>query len=407
MKIVQAHKFYWYRDGASNYALDLSKMLEKRGQLVIPFAMKHPKNLKSGYAKYFVSTMDLADPRKVGLINKIKFAGRMFYSLEAKRKMTRLVREKQPDIVHLHNIYHHISPSILPVFKKAGIPVVMTLHDYKLICPNYTMFHHGRIHEEDCRGWYGSCVKNRCLKDSRAQSRIVRWEMIFHHKIKRYYERCVDKFIAPSEFILNKCVEHGWDKDKFVHIPHPIDLARFKPSRVDGDYVAYVGRLSEEKGLETLIAAAALTSRINYKIIGTGPAETYLKGLVDGNNMGNIEFTGFKTGQELDSLLKGAKLMVVPSIWYENYPLSVLEPKALGKVVIASKIGGIKEMLPKELLVPPENPKKLAEKIEHWYKAGENKRERLGNVLRQDVQKINNPKDHLKAILNLYKDLIK
>ncbi|MFH1766714.1 MAG: glycosyltransferase, partial [Patescibacteria group bacterium] len=251
MKIIQAHKFYWYRDGASNYALFLSELLRNKGHEVIPFAMQNPKNLDSAYGKFFVSGAELDDPSQVSLSKKIKYAGRMFYSCEAKHKMKALLRSESVDIVHLHNIYHHISPSILPVIKKKGIPIVMTLHDYKLICPNYTMFHHGAVHEEDCKGWYGSCVKNKCMKDNRMQSRIVCAEMIFHHKIMKYYERYVDKFIAPSRFMMGKCIEMGWGADRFISLPNPIDKEQKATNKkqVDGDYVAYVGRLSEEKGL--------------------------------------------------------------------------------------------------------------------------------------------------------------
>src|SRR3989338_2357584 len=252
MTIIQAHKFYWRRDGASNYALDLASLLEERGHTVVPFAMKHTQNLKNQYERFFVSRMELGDASKLSLGQKMCYAGRMFYSFEARRRMQNLLRQEKVDIVHLHNIYHHISPSILPVIKKKGIPIVMTLHDWKLICPNYSMFHHGAVHEEDCRWWYGTCVKNKCFRDSRLLSSVVRWEMIFHHKIMRYYERYVDKFIAPSQFMMEKYVEHGWDRRKFVQIPLPIEKKQETRNKKQGEedrgYVAYVGRLSEEKG---------------------------------------------------------------------------------------------------------------------------------------------------------------
>jgi len=406
MHIVQAHKFYWYRDGASNYALFLSKLLEGNGHTIIPFSMHHPKALPSRYDKYFVSHMDLEDPEAVSIWQKLRYAGRMFYSLEAKKHMRTLLAEQSVDVVHLHNIYHHISPSILGEIKKQGIPIVMTLHDYKLIAPNYTMFHHGAVHEEDATGWYSTCVKHKCMKDSYAQSALVQAEMIFHHKIMKYYERYVDRFIAPSQFILDMCVTHGWPKEKFTHIPHPIDSMAYAVSNKPGDYVAYVGRLSEEKGLQTLVDAAIQTPHIPYKIVGDGHLMPVLKERIEKENIPNITLTGFQTGKALHTLLNEARVLVVPSIWYENYPLSILEPKALGKVVLGSDIGGIKEMLPKELLSQAGDASSLAKSITLWYGATSAKRKNMGATLRKEIELGNDPGVHIAAIEAVYQEVI-
>ncbi|MBP9760731.1 MAG: glycosyltransferase family 4 protein [Candidatus Magasanikbacteria bacterium] len=406
MNIVQAHKYFWHRDGASNYALFLSEELQKKGHTVIPFSMHHPSALPSPYSPYFVSEMDISDPQKVSFRKKIQSVGRMLYSLEAKRNMERLLSEHQVDVVHLHNIYHHISPSILPVIKKRNIPIIMTLHDYKLISPNYTMFHHGEIHEEDAVGWYGTCVKNKCMKDSRIQSRVVRAEMIFHHKIMKYYERYVDQFIAPSQFILDICVKHGWNKNRFIHIPHPIDTTHVTPpTKKDGGFVAYVGRLSEEKGLHVLLDAAKKTPDISYKIVGTGPELLGITKRIHTEKISNVRCTGFQTGESLQKLLEEARLFVVPSLWYENYPLSILEPKALGKIVIGSRIGGIPELLPKELLVKPNDAKSLAQAIETWYYAPLQIRKKMSSTLRKQVEVNNDVETHIRRIEESYNNM--
>ena len=405
MNIIQAHKFYWWRDGASNYALYLSELLEKDGNRVIPFAMRHKNNLSSKYDKFFVSELELQDPGKVGLRKKISSVFRMMYSVEARKRMKELLREEKIDMLHLHNIYHHISPSILPVAKKKGIPVVMTLHDYKLICPNYTMFHHGKIHEEDCKGWYLNCVKNKCMKDSRLQSLIVAKEMFFHHKVMKYYEKYVDKFIAPSQFIMKKCIEFGWPKEKFVHIPHPIDMSKFSVQNQNKGYVAYVGRLSEEKGIKVLLSAAERTKDVQYKIVGEGPLLEELKVEVSKKGLSNIEFTGFKSGKELEEIIKNARLLVLPSLWYENYPISVLEAKSMGKVMVGSNIGGLREMLPKDMLVKPGDVEELAGAIEKWHSTSEGEREKRGLELRKEVEKVNDPVKHVQEIEKLYKSL--
>ena len=237
------------------------------------------------------------------------------------------------------------------------------------------------------------------------QSRIVQMEMIFHHKIMKFYERYVDRFIAPSEFIMNKCIEYGWPREKFIHIPHAIDTTHFKPRRKNGSYVAYVGRLSEEKGLHTLLDAARETPKIPYKIIGDGPLMGELQRRVHTEKLSHVEFTGFQTGDALDTLLADARLMVVPSVWYENYPLSILEPKALGKVVIGSRIGGIPELLPEELLARPGDPADLAKQIRSWYTAPSAKRKDMGKLLRKNIESVNYPATHVAAIEELYAEL--
>lgn len=331
----------------------------------------------------------------------------MVYSFDAKKNMTALLQqEKKVDIAHIHNIYHHISPSIFPVLKKNGTKIVMTLHDYKLISPNYTMFHHGGIHEEDAVGWYMNCVKNKCMKDSRSQSAIVTLEMIWHHKIMKYYERYVDQFIAPSRFIMNLCMRFGWDEKKFIHLPHPINTTHFSLTIEDQGYIAYVGRLSEEKGLHTLLDAATLLPHIPVRIVGDGPLDMVLRRRAEQEGITNIVFAGFETGERLKESIRGARMLVLPSVWYENYPISILEAKAMGKIMIGSRIGGIPELLPPDLLCEPNNAEHLAALIQTWYTASPQERLRRGQLLRDGVLVENDSMRHSEAIETLYQSLL-
>jgi len=406
MNILQVHKYYWYKDGATNYMLDLSDKLEDAGHTVIPFSMKNPKNINSPYSRFFVSKMDINNPKELSFTKKLSFAGRIFYSIEAKENLEKLLQKADIDIAHIHNIYHHISPSILPALKKHGIPIVMTLHDYKLICPNYSLFHHGKNREEDCTGWYGSCVRGKCMKNSRLYSRLVQLEMIFHHKIMKYYERYVDTFIAPSQFMIDICVKYGWSREKFVHIKNPVDIKKFPLSKNIGDKVTYIGRLSEEKGLDILLDSAKKTPSIPYTIVGTGPEEKYLKARTKKEKIQNITFVGFQTGKSLDKFYDDSRLIIVPSIWYENYPLSILEAKSKGKIVIGSDIGGIPELISKEFLFKPKDSNNLAEQIKKWYGQPSQKLISLGSKLHKEVEKNNSIKSHITTIENLYETLV-
>ncbi|MFB6225753.1 MAG: glycosyltransferase family 4 protein [Candidatus Paceibacteria bacterium] len=405
MNILQAHKYFWRRDGASNYMVNLSQDLHSEGHKVVPFTMDQEQTLDSDYSDYYIEAYDLSDPDKYSIAKKIEIASKMIYNMDAKSNIEELLEEIDIDIAHLHNIYHHISPSILLPLSRQGADVVMTLHDYKLIAPNYTMFHHGEVHEENCEGWYTSCISDRCMDGSLAKSIIVTLEMIIHHKLWNVYDKYIDKFIAPSKFMQDICVKHGWDKDQFIHIPNPIDADEFEFSYDEGDYVAYIGRLAEEKGLEVLLDAAKKIPKIPVKIVGSGPMEDQLKQRVEQEKIDNVEFTGFLTGEPLKKRIRSADLVILPSIWYENYPISTLEAKAMGRIPIASSIGGLPEQLPGSLLVEPNQPSKLAEKIEQWYNNPAEKKKNIRRKLREEIEQENDPQKHLEQILSVYNSL--
>lgn len=404
MRILQVEKYYWPQGGASRYALELSELLEADGHTVVPFASASSRNLPSRYSEYFVPALDFAEVERASLWQKIKYAGHVIYSPDAKKRLTALLQKTKIDVAHLHTIYHQISPSIIPVLRERNIPTVMTLHDYKLLVPNYTFYHHGAIHEEDARGWYLSNVFNKGFKNSVVHSAVVTAEMIVHHKLKKYYEHGVDRFIAPSLFMKNICERFGWPADKIIHLPIPV-VVPTKKAPAGGEYVAYVGRLTEEKGLLVLCEAAKLTPEIPYVLVGDGPLRGAIELFIKNNKLRNVELTGFKQGRDLEQYMHRAKLFVLPSVWYENYPLSVLEAKAHGKIVVASAIGGLPEMLPPELLVAPNDAAALAEKITYWFTASEHKRTELGKVLREEVQKNNDPVQHREAVMELYSSL--
>lgn len=401
MKVLQAHKYYWYRDGASNYALQLSDWLKKDGNEVVPFAMQELRSLASPYSKYFVSNLDLGKPGQLSLFTKIQATARMFYCREAVQNLKRLLATEKIDVAHIHNIYHHISPAILPVLKKSGARIVMTVHDYHLISPNYSMFHHNAIHEEDAEGYYFSCIKNKCVKDNRVYSAVKVAEMIWNFKIKKYYQKNVDIFIAPSEFMARKLIKYGYDKNKVVVIPNPVALVK-KSNGGNGKYVGFAGRLAEEKGVDVLLAAAKQLPHIEFKIAGSGPDEARLKEVCVAQKLTNVEFVGFKTGPAMQEFLDQASILVAPSVWYENAPLSVLEPMAQGRIVLGSRIGGIPEMLPKEFLFAPGNSAELADKILAWHMASVQERVDAGKKLQELAQARYSPEAHLTQILKVY-----
>jgi glycosyltransferase involved in cell wall biosynthesis len=290
----------------------------------------------------------------------------------------------------------------LPELKKHNIKIVMTIHDYHMLAPNYSLFHHGQIHEEEARGWYLKSIFNRSIKNSLAASAFATLAQIFQFKIMRYYQRYVDVFIAPSQFIKDLCVAYGWDEKKIICMPNPVDAVKYTVSSTDQGYVAYVGRLSEEKGVERILDVAKNTPQIPYKIIGTGPLEETLRARIIAENISNVELTGFKTGDELLVLIAGSRILLCPSIWYENNPLSILEGKALAKIVLGSRIGGIPEMLPKTMLFDADSNFEMQDKINYWFHASDQDRYVTGARLRSEVEIQNNPEKYREKLLSLY-----
>ena len=343
MRILQVNKFHYPRGGADKYYLELGQLLEANGHQVAYFSMQHPKNVPCSWSSYFVSRLSF---NEASFLDKIKTPGRILYSLEAKKKFAIIIKDFKPDIIHIHNIYHQLSPSILDVARQAKIPVVMHVHDYKLICPNYQLFAHNQICEACKPNKYWQCFKRRCFKNSWSKSALAALEMHLHHNVWQIYRKSIKLFITPSQFMKNKLIEFSWPEDKIKVIINPFSADLINQETFNdqiSDYLLYFGRLSPEKGLGTLISAAKAANQ-RVIIVGTGPEENNLRQQVK-EQSAPVEFLGFKKGEELRNIILAAKAVVVPSIWYENMPLSMLEALSLGKVVIASNIGGLPEII--------------------------------------------------------------
>lgn len=402
MKILNINKFYYRKGGSETYYFGLSNLLRENGQEVIPFSMKDENNYNSKYNKYFVENVSY---KNMSSKEKIKNGMKLIYSFEAKNKVKEIIRDTTPDIAHLHIFQHQISPSIIKEIKKNSIPIVNTIHDLKIICPNYKMFNNGDICE-DCKGnKFYNCFKNRCIKDSISNSLLNTIEAYTHRILKSY--DYVDKFICPSEFFKNKFIEFGIPKEKIIHIPNFIDISKFEPNYDSEDYFIYLGRLSEEKGIKTLITSMKQVNKSKLIIIGNGPLDKELKNIVKNENIKNIEFTGFKSGNELESLIRKCKFMIIPSEWYENAPMSIIECMAYGKPVIGSNIGGIPELIENGrsgLTFKCKDSNDLANKINTLLDDKEiiiN----MGKESRRIAQDQYDKSIHYKKIIKLYKDL--
>jgi len=366
--------------------------------------MKDKRNSKNHFNKYFVSNVDLSKP-KIG-VQGFRNIARIIYSREAKRKIEQLIKKTKPDIAHIHNIYHQISPSILSVFKKYNIPVVQTLHDFKLICPSYKLFSKGTVCERCKKHKYYNAAFQRCSKNSILSSCVLALEM-YIHKMLKIYEKNVDMFICPSRFVKNKMIEWGIDNKKLVVIPHFVDSSRFEPNYENQGYILYFGRLAEEKGVDALIEAMKDSPRLKLKIVGEGPEKKNLESRILNLGLNNVEFLGYKTGDELKNLVRNSMFVVCPSISYETFGLVVIEANALEKPVVASNLGALPEIIEDRktgLLFKPGDAKELAKKISYLINHPDEVKE-MGKRAREKVAREFNPELHYQRLIEVYKCL--
>lgn len=343
MKVLIVNKYLYAKGGDAISALATGDLLISKGHEVVFWGMKDEKNSPYPHHDIFINKVDLSS--SVGIKQQLKIAGKVLYSFEAKAKIKKLIqRIGKPDIVHLHNFAHQISPSILHVFKKYKIPCVMTMHDYKLVCASYALLAHGNICEKCAGNSYINCFMEGCVKNSKAKSLLNTVEMYLHHKVLHIYD-LIDVFISPSKFLKNKIEEMGF-KGRIEYLPNFVNHEEYQPSyQWTEKSIVYFGRLSEEKGLLTLIQAVKSCPDITLKIIGDGPLRERLELNVKDEGKHNIIFLGHKTGEDLKTEIRKSMFVVLPSKWYENNPRSIIEGFALGKPVLGSRIGGIPELV--------------------------------------------------------------
>ena len=330
MNILLANKFYYRRGGDCIYMLNLEQLLKEHGHKVAVFAMDYPENIETPWEQYFPQNM-----------SKLMAFTRPFGSAEVKAKFNKLLDDFKPEIVHLNNIHTHLSPIIAELAHNRGIKVVWTLHDYKLLCPRYDCLRNG---DDICELCFNedksSCKTYKCMKGSTLASLIGYKEATTWNR--RRLEKCTDVFICPSKFMAQKMAQGGFNSKKLVSLCNFVDIDKCKKDTYEKEnYYCYVGRLSHEKGVKTLIKAA---QKLPYKlvIIGGGPLSDELKNETTNTN---IEFVGYKQWDEIKEIVSKARFSVIPSEWYENNPLSVIEAQCLGTPVLGARIGGIPELI--------------------------------------------------------------
>lgn len=358
MKILHVNKFLYRRGGAEAYMQDLAALQRAAGHDVEYFGMAHPDNDRCTYERLFPSHIEL-EPPPPGAMAKARAAARMLWSREARAGMDATLEAYRPDVVHLHNIYHQLSPSVLRPVARRGVAAVMTLHDYKLACPTYQFLDHGQPCTACVARKFHHAPLKRCKDDSVAVSGLAAAELAAHTFLGAYGPTA--RFICPSRFLLDSMTAARVYPDRLRHVPHFVETDGLPAKTEPGGSVVFAGRLAPEKGVDVLLDAAAELPDVRFDIAGDGPSREALEAAASGRP--NVHFLGRLDRAAVLELVTSAAVAVVPSRWYENQPMSVLEAMACGVPVVTTTLGGLPELVTDGVtgaLVPPNDAGALA-----------------------------------------------
>lgn len=345
MKILEINVFNYRKGGSEAVYFNTIELLKEHGDEVVNFALKWKDNDFSPFEKFFPESKET----RRGLFRGVKNVVNYFYDSEAATKLEALIEAEKPDLAQVHLIWGQITGSILPVLKRHHIPVIFTIHEYRIVCPAYT-FRNGKGEVcEQCKGrHFYKCITNKCCKGSYGLSAMMAAEQYFRNAFLNP-AKYIDGLVYVSHFAKSKLEQYMpalKDKPNIVlyNLTDGIRSGVTKDEKTERYYL-FFGRLSYEKGIKTLISAFKETPRCKLKIAGTGPLEDELKAFVSENKMNNVEFLGYQSGKPLQDLVSNAYFIMVASEWYENNPMTIIEGYAAGVPVIGARIGGIPEII--------------------------------------------------------------
>jgi len=399
----------WYPSGGDwTYVKLFKNIFENNGHNIIPFSVKNEKNESTTFEKYFINKIDYRElNNNKSIINGIQVIANSVYSLKARKKLEILLRENEVDIAHFVNIHNYITPSIITLLNKFKIPIVWRVVDYKLICPNATLFTNGAICELCKKNKFYNCTLRKCKKKSILASIVAATESYFYRIYNLY--KYIDIFSFQSEFTRNKFVEFGFNKDKTVIIPNPVDIGQDLPNYENKNYVLFFGRIEKYKGVLTLLKSFQKLKDIELRIIGDGPGLEECKNFANSISLNNVKFLGSLWFEELQKHLNECCFVIVPSEWYEPSPYSILQSFAAGKGVIGSNIGGIRDLIFEEengMLFETGNEAQLAEKVRQLYDDKE-KIIQFGMNARRYVETLHSMSKYYQCTIKIFNSLVK
>jgi glycosyltransferase involved in cell wall biosynthesis len=402
MRILYCNKYNYPFSGTEVYLFELMQLMREQGHEVALFSMADPRGTPTAYDHHFVPHIDFK--QQGGWWTKTRHVAHAMYSTESRKKMRAMIEEFQPDVAHVRNIYHHLSPSILWELKAQKIPVLYHLNDFKLLCPSYNLVSQGKACEACKGGAFRHILASDCYPGLGARATLM--TEAYLHQWLGTYRKCVDLFLAPSQFVRDKFVEHGWDGGKFECLAHFQAVRKPTPPPCDGP-ILYFGRLSEEKGIGDAIRAMQQIPHLHLLIAGDGPQRNHLQQLTASLSLANVEFVGYTDAEERDRLIAQSRFTILPSHAYETLGKTILESYALARTVVASDIGSRRELIhPGEtgFLYPCGDVDALAAAMQALA-ADPQLLENMGHAGWEFVRERHTPEGHYQTLLHFYETL--
>lgn len=410
MKILLINKFHYMKGGTETFHYNLAEELKAFGHEVIYFSMQDERNIPCDQDKYFVSNIDYNKPN-LSIIDKIKLASKLIYSFEAKRKIEQLIIDEKPDIAHIGLLHRQLTFSVIDTLKKHDIPIVMHLHELSCVCPCYTMLRpDGTICNDCIKYGFASCVKYRCMKNSLLKSLLAYLEATYL-KLGKYYNK-VDLYIAECKFYENIVKNSGFTKSPIIQMNNFLPTNQEYESHTNHEeYILYFGRYAREKGIMTLLKAYTnLECMERLVLVGGGSELPEMMKFIERNNLSSrVEINGPKFGRQMDDIIKKAKIVIVPSQWYENGAFVALQAMAMGKIVVASNIAGLSEIFVDRVtgyLAEPGNVDDYVKVISNALSMPDNEYRKMSFNAVSAVKNRCDSKKYISNLLNIYDNLI-
>lgn len=416
MKIVLVNYRYFKSSGAETFMFKFKELLEDHGHTVIPFSTKNSQNIPTPYEPYFAQGRSsdnnvLYDRIRKTPKNILRMLAGAFYNPEAKQCLLKLLKAEKPDLVFVLQQMNTLSPSIFEAAKTAGVPVIHRLSDFNLLCPRYDCLRDGKPCTECLGGRYIHAVRYRCVKGSLPATLVRSASMKFHKSFRLFGG--ISRFIVPARFTAELMKKDGIPAERVVCMPTFIDASAITPEFEGGQYFLFFGRLSPEKGISELIEAMSLMRHKDAKLVLVGnhtggDLNAWYAKVRDLGLEERVEFRGYQSGAALSDTIRGAIAVVMPVLWYENLPNTVLEAYAYGKPVISSDIGSMPELVEHEktgLLCKPGDPQSISEALD-FFAEHTSEAERMGRLARKKCEIDFDPEEYYRRMIALFEEVL-
>lgn len=405
MRILQINKFFYRRGGAEAVFFETIKGLRERGHEVSEFSMISSGNLPSDYSAYFASSVpELAG--KHDLATQWKIFKRLFYSAEIEQKLKALVLANEPQAAHLHGVYHQLSASAFIQLYNMNIPTVLTLHDFFPLSPSRNFLRGETLDESIYKNKFYNCIRYRCI-DNKLLPSVAGTLEAYYYRLKKIWDR-IDLYVCPSQFMADKFVEYGFPPEKMRVLPNPIkSQAVISPL---GDKIVYLGRIHYEKGIKIFMEAAKDLRDYKIMVVGSGPDDGWVQEFARKNILSNIERAGWVGGDSWQKVMLEAKVIVVPSLFYENCSMGILEALSYGRIVVAVDRGGNPELIKDGIsgfLCKPEDPADLVRVIRRAMETSDEEAGVISANAIKTLQQNHRPEDYFAGLEKIYAEVIR